>query len=379
MNIIQCSRCIMDTTDPEISFDKNGYCNHCTNFFMKQKFEMFPYIQDKRKLSILLEKIRYAGKNKKYDCVIGLSGGVDSSYLAYKSKGWGLRPLFIHVDAGWNSKTSEENIRRIVEYCGFDLYIYTVDWKEMRDLQNSYLRAAIANQDVPQDHVFFAVLFKKCAEFGITYWLSGHNIATESILPSAWGYNAMDSSQLLAIHKKYGTVPLKSYLYLTPAEYLMYYRGIQDKYKIECVYPLNFIDYNVINAKMIMQSSFKWTDYGKKHYESCFTKFFQAYYLPTKFGYDKRKAHLSSLIVSGIISRDEALSEMKNKLYTEEELIKDKYFILDKLGLSDKEFDDIMSLPNKHYSDYPNNEAMFKRAEHLHFIEKHAKMISEIR
>ena len=307
-----------------------------------------------RELDTMLDTIRKSGQGRPYDCILGLSGGVDSSWLAYKSREWGLRPLLFHVDAGWNSEIAQKNIENIVKKLGYDLFTYVVDWEEIRDLQRAYLESSLANQDVPQDHVFFAVLFKKTQEMGIKYWLSGSNLSSESILPRAWGYSAMDSIQLRAIHKRFGNIPLKSYLTLSFWEYCRFYTSLRFFGGVQSFAPLDLMPYNVSEAKRILAEEFGWKDYGKKHYESRFTKLFQAYYLPVKFGYDKRKAHLSSLIVSGEITRKEALAELEKPLYDEASLAEDRAFVLKKLGYTEGEWKKIMALPVKTYKDYPN-------------------------
>lgn len=360
-----CKRCVMDTSDPWIRFDAQGHCNHCSDFLRVAPQYWFPNEAGHEKLLQKIEAIKAAGKGKDYDCLIGLSGGTDSSYLAYKMKEYDLRPLVFHIDAGWNSELAQNNIEIICKNLGYDLYTHVVDWEEMKDLQLAFLQAAVANQDVPQDHIFFSVLFKMAAKHNISYWLSGSNYATESILPQAWGYNAMDSRHLLSIHKRFGSRPLNSYVTLSFREYCLYFLSIPGPAPVQSFAPLNLMPYNVSDAKKEMVENIGWRDYGKKHYESRFTKFFQGYYLPTKFGYDKRRAHLSSLIVSGTITRDEALAELEKPLYAPDDLREDKAFILKKLGLTTEQWDEFMALPNKSYTDYSNYESWFKVAGKL--------------
>jgi len=360
-----CKRCVMDTSDPLIHFDDKGYCNHCSNFLSKAPRCWFPNDTGRDMLLAKIKDIKKAGKGKDYDCLIGLSGGVDSSYLAYKMKEYDLRALVFHVDAGWNSELAQKNIENICKQLGYDLYTHVVDWEEMKDLQLAFLRAAVANQDVPQDHIFFAVLFKTAAARNISYWISGSNYATESILPSAWGYTAMDSRLLFSIHRRFGSRPLKTYVTLSFTEYCRYYLGYPSLDPVQSFAPLNLMAYNVIEAKKELAERIGWRDYGKKHYESRFTKFFQGHYLPTKFGYDKRRAHLSSLIISGTLTRDEALAELAKPLYPPEELREDKAFILKKLGLTPEEWEQLMALPNRSFADYPNYEQWFKWALRL--------------
>ena len=365
-----CTRCIMDTSDPEIRFDAEGRCSHCTDALDRLEKFYLPDARGKQRLAALIAEMKTAGKGKPYDCIIGLSGGVDSSYLAYKMKEYDVRPLVFHVDAGWNSELAQNNIENICKQLGYDLYTHVVDWEEMKDLQLAFLRAAVANQDVPQDHIFFAVLFKMAAERNISYWLSGSNLVTESILPQAWGYNAMDSRHLFSIHRRFGTRPLKTYVTLSFIEYCRYYSGLPILAPVQSIAPLNLMPYNSIEAKKELAERIGWRDYGKKHYESRFTKFFQGYYLPTKFGYDKRRAHLSSLVASGTLTRDEALAELEKPLYPPEELREDKAFILKKLGLTPEEWERLMALPNKSYADYPNYERWLNWARRLNRVRK---------
>lgn len=349
-----CTRCVMDTSDPEITFDAKGHCNHCTKAIADVALICLQGEQGTKKLDAMLEKIRAAGKGKPYDCLIGISGGIDSSWLTYKSKEWGLRPLIFHVDAGWNSEIAQQNIERLLKHLNYTLYTHVVDWEEMRDLQRAYLQSGLANQDVPQDHVFFAVLFQKAAELGIKYWLSGSNMVSESILPRAWGYTAMDSRQLKAVHKKFGSIPLRTYNTLSFFEYCKFYNEIPLTPSVKALAPLNWMEYSPEKARDVLTREVGWKYYGKKHSESRFTKFFQNYYLPEKFGYDKRRAHLSSLIAAGEITREQALETLKEPLYDPAELQSDKEFFLKKLGYSEDEWNRIFSLPNKTFKDYPN-------------------------
>ncbi len=349
-----CTNCIMDTTDPEIYFDENGVCNHCLKFENQLKKNWFPNEEGKKKLDAIIEQIKIDGKNKRYDCVIGLSGGVDSSYLAYILRKLypELRILAVHIDGGWNSELAVHNIENIVKILGIDLYTGVVPWEEMQDLQLAFFKSQLANQDVPQDHAFFATLYHVANKNGIKYFLSGGNLATESILPSSWGYDAMDATQLKAIHKKFGNKRLNEYDIISYFKRKIYYPYFK---KFRIVRPLDFLPYFKDEAKETIKNELNWRDYGGKHHESKFTKFFQAHWLPTKFGFDKRKAHLSSLIVSGQMTKNEALKELEKPLYDETELKEDKEFISKKLGISLEEFEKIMQQDNKTFLDYPND------------------------
>ncbi|MBR2687871.1 MAG: N-acetyl sugar amidotransferase [Aquamicrobium sp.] len=345
-----CTRCVMDTSDPEISFDEAGVCNHCRNFEMVTSKRWFPNDEGTRLLEQKIDEIKAAGSNAEYDCIIGLSGGVDSSYLALKAKDWGLRPLVIHIDAGWNSELAVSNIESIVKACNYDLHTIVIDWEEMRDLQLSYLKSGLSNQDVPQDHAFFANLYVYAVRNKIKYILSGGNLATEGVFPTSWHGDAMDAINLKAVQRRFGTRKLRSYQMISFLEYYAIYPFI---YGLRTVRPLNFMQYDKEQA-IVALSSIGWRPYGRKHGESRFTKLFQNYYLPEKFGYDKRRPHLSSLIVSGQMTRDNALAALNEPLYDSKDLAADLAFFCKKLGVSENEFHSYMNEPNRHYTDFAN-------------------------
>lgn len=358
-----CTNCVMDTTDPWISFDENGVCSHCLDYQHYEKHQQLVGDMAKNELQKMVSILKEHGKGKDYDCIMGLSGGVDSSFLAhFATKELGLRPLVVHVDAGWNSELAVNNIQSIVQKLNLDLHTLVIDWEEIRDIQLAFFKAGIANLDVPQDHAFVASLYQEAQKYGIKYILNGGNMATESILPRAWGYDASDATHLKGIHKKFGTISLKTYPIYSDFKKLFYYPFYA---KMRVFRPLEYIPYNKIYAKKLLIEELGWRDYGGKHYESTYTKFFQAYYLPTKFGYDKRKAHLASLIVSGQMTREEALKELEKPLYDPKELIEDKLFFAKKLGLTIDEFENIMVQPPTTYKDFPNHEEFYKKIRSL--------------
>lgn len=340
-----CSRCVMDTTDPEITFDENGVCNHCRDYdiFVAK----LPGMEEReQQLQRIIAEVKEAGKGKEYDCILGLSGGVDSSYAAYKSKELGLRPLVVHFDSGWNSEIAVKNIENIVRKLGFDLYTHVVDWEEMKDLQLAYLRASVINADIPQDYAFISVLYDLASRKGIRYFISGYNYQSEFILPRKWVYDTRDLCNIRAIHRQFGTRPLKKYPVMGQLTYI-YHR--LTKKKVDILY---YMDYNKQEAMHLLERELDWKYYGGKHYESVWTKFFQAYYLPTKFGIDKRKAHLASLVVSGQMSREAALAELQEELYPADQLRHDIEYICKKLDISRAEFDKIMATPIRSHHDF---------------------------
>lgn len=355
-----CVKCIMDTSDPLIQFNDEGRCNHCIEAERLITERCFSGAVGDRKIRDLIKEIKAKNSKNEFDCIIGLSGGADSSYLAYlAAKVWGLRVLAVHVNAGWNSEIAESNIEKLVKKCGLTLHTYVVDWEEVRDLQIAYLNSGLANQDVPQDHVFFAVLYKLAAKENVKYVFTGHNIATESILPKEWGYNAMDSKQLKYIHKKFGSNVRKSYKTIS---FFYRYIFLQYIYKIKIINPLNLLDYDKDAAKVFLNDEIGWKDYGMKHGESVFTRFFQNYWLPTRFGFDKRKAHLSSLIVSKKINKEEAIEELQKPIYDTITLQNDKEYICRKLRIDERKFDEFLKMPIKTFRDYPSNFNLFNFA-----------------
>ncbi|MPT38329.1 MAG: N-acetyl sugar amidotransferase [Achromobacter sp.] len=353
----RCTSCVMDTTDPDITFNEQGVCNHCQRYDLMVRDVVDRATRGERlqELDAMVERIKAAGKGKDYDCIMGLSGGVDSSYVAYTAKRLGLRPLAVHFDSGWNSELAVNNIENIVKRLGIDLYTHVVNWEEMRDLQLAFFKASVANCDIPTDHAFPAILLGQAARHGIKYVLSGANYATEFILPSAWGYQSGDQRHLKDIHKKFGQAPLREYPTIGFFKQYIWYPYIRG---IKTVKPLNYLPYNKFDAKQVITQELGWRDYGGKHYESIFTRFFQGYYLPTKFGYDKRLAHLSSLIKSGQLSREAALEELQRPTYDPELQAEDKKFVAKKLGVSVSELDEIFARPRKDYTDYASNKKL---------------------
>jgi N-acetyl sugar amidotransferase len=307
-------------------------------------------------LAAIVETIKAAGKGKQYDCVIGVSGGVDSSYLALQAVKLGLRPLAVHFDSGWNSELAVDNIHNIVSKLGLDLVTDVVDWREMRDLQLSFLKSGVTDWDIPMDHAFPAVAYREAAKHGIRYILSGTNFATESIMPSAWGFNGADARHLKAIHRRFGKVKLKTYPTMGIFKRYLWYGYIRPMTTVNL---LNYMRYVKSEAKQAITDELGWRDYGGKHYESVFTRYYQGSYLPKRFGWDKRKGHLSSLIVSGQTTREQALKELDQVDYPPELEKQDHEFIAKKLGLSVAELDAIVARPPVSHLEYPNSQRAF--------------------
>jgi len=359
----------MDTTNPDIEFDENGVCNHCREYDERAKKELYLDEGGQKKLNRLVNKIKESGKNEEYDCLIGLSGGTDSTMALYTIKKLGLRPLVVHLDNGWNTKLSVRNIEKVVKKLNIDLYKFVLDWEEFKDLHLSFLKSSIANAEIPTDHAIVAFLYHTASEKGIKYIISGGNIVTEAIMPDSWMYDSKDLRLIKSIHKKFGKIKLKSIPTLTLLEWI-YFTFVK---RIKYFPVLNYIPYVKKDAMHFLEKEFDWKPYGHKHHESIYTRFFQGHILPRKFNIDKRKAHLSTLICSGQMTREEALEEMQHDIYPSEEMQKDKEAVIKKYGLTEEEFEKIMSEPVKTFRDYPNNNFLFEK---LNFFVKLAKKMA---
>lgn len=357
-----CTRCIMDTkSDPLITFDEQGVCNHCHDF--DNAVSRLPQTEAKKKekFNQLIAEIKENGKGKKYDCVLGISGGVDSAYLAYIAKKAGLRILAVHVDAGWNTDIAVENIKKLCSKLDIELHTIVVDWNTMKELQRAYMFSGLPNLDVPQDHAFLAGTYKFAKKYGINYMLNGSNFATEGILPKNYGYAAIDYINIKDVYKKCGRgkVSLKKYPKMSLFTYSLMYVG-----KTKRVNLLNYVPYSKKMAIQILHDEFDWNYYGGKHFESRFTKFFQSYYLPKKFGYEKKRAHISSLIVGGELSREQGLIDVADDtIYPERKMLEDRDYILKKLDISLEEWEQIMSAPNKSEDDYKNGKKLLSNLQ----------------
>ena len=345
----QCTLTVMDNiADPDISFDENGVCNYYYDYKKAEEENVFTGKTGEKKLQELVKRIKDDGQGKPYDCLIGLSGGVDSTYVAWLVKQQGLRPLAVHLDNGWDSELAVMNVENIITRLGFDLFTLVVNWEEFKDIQLSYLKASVVDIEVVSDHAIFATMYKLAKEKNIGYIISGTNVVTEHIMPPSWLYKKMDFINLKDIHRQYGTVRLKTYPTFDFVKHV-YYSSVL---KLTPISILNYVPYNKKEIKELIKKELGWRDYGGKHYESLFTKFYQAYILPEKFKIDKRKAHLSTLICSGQISKEEAVKELEAPLYTPAELKQDKDYVLKKLGLTDEAFEAIMQHPPRKHEEF---------------------------
>ncbi len=348
-----CTHCVMDTSDHNIQFDQAGVCNHCHNYEVGAlKFKQIPTTP----LDQLFQKLKENGKGKPYDAIMGLSGGVDSSYLAWLAAQNGVRVLAIHLDNGWNSEIAVQNIYNIVNKLNFDLYTHVIDWEEFASLQRAFLKADVIDIELLSDHAIFSVIMNQAKKHGIRYILSGANFVTESILPKSWVHRKSDFTHIKAINKIYGERSIKTFPHASTFDMAVstFVRG----YKT--LKPLNHIQYVKSDAMEIIKKELGWVDYGGKHYESLFTKFYQAYILPTKFHVDKRRAHLSNLICSGQMTRDQALAVLDKPLYEKNDFERDKDLFLKKLSISEEFFQEYLKRPEKQHSFYKTDDKAYK-------------------
>lgn len=351
----------MDTSDPDITFGADGECNHCARYDDQVAKRMPPESEREARLNALVEGIRKQGSGKSYDCVIGVSGGVDSTYVAYLTKQLGLRPLAVHFDNGWNSELAVANIEKALQVLDIDLYTYVVEWEEFKDLQLSFLKASTPDGEVPTDHAIAALLFHVAAKHGVKHILLGTNVASEAIMPIRWGYGYSDYRYIKAVHDRFGSKKLRTYPHYSLPK-LFEYMFIR---KIKSVPILDFVDYKKETAMQLIQDKLGWVYYGGKHYESIYTRFYQAYVLPRKFNIDKRRAHNANLVLSGQMSREAALESLEAPVYPADLLEQDREYVKKKLTLSEDAFQEIMSRPSKDFMHYPNSFSLLEKAKSL--------------
>jgi N-acetyl sugar amidotransferase len=351
-----CTKCVLDTSDPDLTFDANGVCSYCTEVGKNISNYIFTAEKEQENLRQMVSQLKSEQKGD-YDSILGVSGGVDSSYLMHICRTMKLNPLIVHFDNGWNSEMAVSNIKKIIEKCGFHMETYVIDWPEFKDLQRSFFKAGVLDIELLTDQAIVATMFKIRRKHGIKYVLSGTNYRTEYGMPPSWLWRKFDHRNIQDIQNKFGTRKIKTFPIIRSWQFqLIKMFGLGGQF----VEPLNMINYRKTDAMQLLKDEYGWEYYGGKHYESVFTKFYQAYVLPVKFGIDKRKAHLSSLIRNQEITREEALAELEKPLYQTVELKREKEYILKKLGFTEKEFDAMMNEAPKSHLDYKSDDWMFK-------------------
>jgi N-acetyl sugar amidotransferase len=358
----QCSVGVLDTNDdPDMTFDDLGRSHYYNEYKSAEAKQVLTGETGKVALNGLAEQIKRDGQGKPYDCIMGASGGVDSTYVALKARELGLRPLAVHLDNGWNSELAVQNIENIVSRLDMDLHTHVIDWKEFRDLQLSYLKASVIDIEVITDHAIFALLYRLAGQYGIKHILSGTNVVTEFVMPPHWIYHKSDHINIKAIHHQFGTIPLTTFPFMD----LKVKKWYQMVKKVRSHSILNWMPYDKKQVKQTIMRELDWRDYGGKHYESVFTRFYQGYILPRKFGVDKRKAHLSNLIFSGQITKDEALAELQQPPMPIELAASDLEYVTKKLGLSNLQFEEFMSAPSRRHQDFATERSVYEMYPYL--------------
>lgn len=348
-----CVRCAMDTSDSKIVFDDEGVCDHCRNFDNNIKPEWNRMQQNPQELEKLISKIKKDGKNNQYDCIIGLSGGLDSTYLLYYAvEILGLRPMVFSVDTGWNLPVAEQNIKNIVEKLNLELYTHKINKEEMADLQLAFFKSQVPYQDIPQDHVIFAALYNTAVKHKIKHVLTGANFSMECVRePNEWVY-MNDLKMIKDIHKKYGQIKLSTLPLVSMFKYKIYYKYFK---KMNVAAPLNYIEYDKVKVLKLLKDKFDYEPYKNKHYESRFTRYYEGSWLIEKFGFDKRRAHSSSLILTNQLKREDALKLLSEQPYSTELVNEDRLIICEAMNISEADFLELMKQQNKSYTDYKNS------------------------
>lgn len=354
-----CTNCVMDTSDSKITFDEKGVCDHCNDFYENVLPNWHTDEKGRRELDAIVEKVKKKGEGKEFDCILGMSGGVDSSYLLHLAvTKLGLRPLVFHVDGGWNSELAVHNIQVMVEKLGLDLYTEVINWEEMKDFQLAFFKSGVPHLDIPQDHAFIATLYNFADKYKIKYILNGGNISTECVRnPMEWLYYGTDMAQINDIIRRFGTIKMETYPFspiFRHKFYLRYLKGVQ------VVKPLNYMPYVKEDALKLLAITYGWKPYPQKHFESRFTKFYEGYWLPERFGFDTRRVQYSSLILTNQMKREDAIEKLKKPAYNPETIDDEFNYIATKLGISGDQLRGHFNAPKKFYQDYKNQQNIFK-------------------
>lgn len=363
-----CTNCVMDTSDTRISFDENGVCDHCNDFINNVNPNWNVGVESKQELAKIIDKIKLEGEGKDFDCILGLSGGVDSSYMLHLAvKEFGLRPLVFHVDGGWNSELAVHNIQMMVDKLGLDLYTEVINWEEMKDFQLAFFKSGVPHIDIPQDHAFVATLYNFAYKYNIKYILNGGNISTECVRnPMEFLYYGTDMAQIHDIQEKFGLIKMETYPFSSVLRHKFFLRYIKG---VKVIKALNYMPYIKTAALKLLEKEYGWKPYPQKHFESRFTKFYEGYWLPERFGFDTRRVQFSSLILTGQMQRLEALEMLKKPAYNSETIEEDFNYIATKLGITKSELETYFNSPKKFYWDYKNQEWLFNLgAKFLKFL-----------
>lgn len=347
-----CSRCIMDTSAPEISFDAEERCNFCSEFLKRMAAGGGFFEKKRQELPGLIAAIKQQGRGKPYDCIVGVSGGVDSSYALYLAKQQGLRPLAVHLDNGWNSELAVKNIESLIRKLDVDLHTHVIEWRENRDLQISFFKAGVIDIELLMDNAMLKLNYEQAADRGVHHILAGTNQATEGIrMPASWNHFKLDAVNIRAIQRRFGTRPIRTHPLMGVTDFLRF------KYaaKVEWLSFLDYVNYDKQAALDVLVQEIGYRPYPYKHYESVFTRFYQGYILIRKFGVDKRRVHLSTLICSGQMSREAALEKVAEPAYPDPvQLATDRAFVLKKLGFSEAWFEDYLAAPGEPHAAFPS-------------------------
>lgn len=350
----------MDSSARDIEFDGQGICNYCKGFEEKKAKHFAPSEEERlRRLDHLVDMVKASGRGRKYDCIVGLSGGVDSSWALVEAVRLGLRPLAVHMDSGWNSELAQNNIANLVRQLGVDLYTHVIEWREIRGLMEAFFASDVIDVEVLYDNAMLAVNYRQARKHGLKFILAGSNIATEGVdIPTTWAWHKADKRNIVGISRKFGGPKLKTFPSISTFDLVRYWAV----HRIRWVSFLDYLNYRKEDALSVLQAEFGYKPYAYKHYESVFTRFYQGYLQPYKFGVDKRKPHLSSLIMSGEMTREQALERAAGIAYpSEKEMEADRLYFIKKMGWTEEKFAEYMARPEKPHTDYPSEAALYEK------------------